>query len=167
MSNFRKLRFPRKLKGWIFSLKIESEAGRNHGIETSWTPATPGWRATVCFSVVSSCNFRPIAVADYYLALIWGNYTIWRVYRGLCLGRGGWCWITVIVSFQRSPGHSFQCSEFSHRFEAERGACLYLKEPQVIETRVFPRICYALITAKTQVKINFVQYLNFNWLFLN
>ena len=39
---------------------------------------------------------------------------------------------------------------------------LLLKEPQVIETRSFPNIGYALITPKTQVKINFVQYLNFN-----
>ena len=32
-----------------------------------------------------------------------------------------------------------------------------LKEPQVIETRAFPRINYALITLKTQVEIYFVQ----------
>ena len=37
-----------------------------------------------------------------------------------------------------------------------------LKEPQVIETRVFSRTGYALITAKTQVKIYFVQYMKFN-----
>ena len=37
-----------------------------------------------------------------------------------------------------------------------------LKRPQVIETWAFPMIRYALITAKTQVKIYFVQYLNFN-----
>ena len=39
---------------------------------------------------------------------------------------------------------------------------LDLKRPQVTETRTCPRIGYALITAKTQVKIHFVQYLNFN-----
>ena len=38
----------------------------------------------------------------------------------------------------------------------------YLKRPQVIASRGFPRIDYALITAKTQVKIHFVQYLNCN-----
>ena len=32
-----------------------------------------------------------------------------------------------------------------------------LNEPQDIETRAFPRIGYAMITAKTQVKIYFVQ----------
>ena len=37
-----------------------------------------------------------------------------------------------------------------------------LKGPQVIETRAFPRIGYVLITAKTQVIICFVQYLNFD-----
>ena len=37
-----------------------------------------------------------------------------------------------------------------------------LKRPQVIETRAFPRKGYALIIAKTLVKIHFVQYLNFN-----
>ena len=42
-----------------------------------------------------------------------------------------------------------------------------LKEPQVIETRAFPRIDYALITAKTQVTISFVQYQNFERSFLN
>ena len=39
---------------------------------------------------------------------------------------------------------------------------IWLKEPQFIKTSAFPRIGYALITAKTQVKIRFVQYLNFN-----
>ena len=38
----------------------------------------------------------------------------------------------------------------------------HLKEPQVIETRAFPKIGYALKTAKTQVKIHFVQYQNFD-----
>ena len=38
---------------------------------------------------------------------------------------------------------------------------LNLKRPQVIETRAFPRIRCALITAKMQVKNHFVQYLNF------
>ena len=33
----------------------------------------------------------------------------------------------------------------------------HLKRPQVIETRAIPRIGYALITAKTEVKIYFVQ----------
>ena len=42
-----------------------------------------------------------------------------------------------------------------------------LKRPQVIETRAVPRIGYALITAKTQVKIHFVQYLNFSEVLLN
>ena len=37
-----------------------------------------------------------------------------------------------------------------------------MKEPQVIERRAFPRIGYALMTAKMQVKIYFLQYLNFN-----
>ena len=37
-----------------------------------------------------------------------------------------------------------------------------LREPQVIETRPFPRIDYALITAKTHVKLHFVSYLNSN-----
>ena len=37
-----------------------------------------------------------------------------------------------------------------------------LKEPQVIETRALSRIGVELITAKTQVKIHFVLYLNFN-----
>ena len=37
-----------------------------------------------------------------------------------------------------------------------------LKEHQVFETRSFPRIGYALVTAKTQVKIYFVHYLKFN-----
>ena len=36
-----------------------------------------------------------------------------------------------------------------------------LKRPQVIETSAYNLIGYALITAKTQVKIHFVQYLNF------
>ena len=36
-----------------------------------------------------------------------------------------------------------------------------LKRPQVIETSAFPRIAYALKTAKTQVKMHSVQYLNF------
>ena len=35
-----------------------------------------------------------------------------------------------------------------------------LKEPQVIGTKTFPGIVYALITAKMQVKIHFVEYLN-------
>ena len=42
-----------------------------------------------------------------------------------------------------------------------------LKRPQVIETKAFPRIFYAWITAKMQVKNRFVQYLNINELFLN
>ena len=42
-----------------------------------------------------------------------------------------------------------------------------LKGPLPNETRAFPRIGYALITTKTHVKIHFVQYLNFNELFLN
>ena len=37
-----------------------------------------------------------------------------------------------------------------------------LKRPQVIETTAFPSLGYALTTARTQVKIQFVQYLNFN-----
>ena len=45
--------------------------------------------------------------------------------------------------------------------------CFPIKRPQIIETRAFPRIGYVLITGKTQVKIHFVLYLNFNWLFLN
>ena len=36
-----------------------------------------------------------------------------------------------------------------------------LKRPQVIESKAFPGIGYALIIAKTQVKIHFVQLLNF------
>ena len=42
-----------------------------------------------------------------------------------------------------------------------------LKGPQVIETRPFFRIGYALITVQTKVKMYFVQYLNSNQLFLN
>ena len=42
-----------------------------------------------------------------------------------------------------------------------------LKTPQVIEIKAFHWIGYALITAKTQGKIHFVQYLNFNKIFLN
>ena len=43
-----------------------------------------------------------------------------------------------------------------------RNFMIDLKRPQVIETRAFPRTSHALITAKTQLKIHFVQYLNFN-----
>ena len=39
---------------------------------------------------------------------------------------------------------------------------LFLKEPQVIEARELPRIDYALITAKTQVKLYSVKWRNFN-----
>ena len=42
---------------------------------------------------------------------------------------------------------------------------LFIKRPQVIETRAIPRIGYAFITGKTQVKTIFVQYLNFNYKF--
>lgn len=41
----------------------------------------------------------------------------------------------------------------------------YLKGPQIIETRALHRvrnICYAFITAKTQVEIYFVQLLNYS-----
>ena len=38
----------------------------------------------------------------------------------------------------------------------------FFKRPQVIDARALPRIGYALITAKTHVKIHFVQYLNYN-----
>ena len=56
-----------------------------------------------------------------------------------------------------SPGFTYWCST----------ASIKLKRPQAIETRTVPRIAYALITAKTQRKVHFVQYLNFNELFLN
>ena len=42
-----------------------------------------------------------------------------------------------------------------------------LKRPEVIETREFSSIDYALITAKEKVKIRFVKYLNFNEFYLN
>ena len=41
-------------------------------------------------------------------------------------------------------------------------AGVYSKKPQVMERTAFPRKYYALITTKTQVKIDFVQYMNFN-----
>ena len=41
-----------------------------------------------------------------------------------------------------------------------------LKETQVIEAMAFLRTGYALKTAKTQVKIHFVQYLNVNDVFI-
>ena len=41
-----------------------------------------------------------------------------------------------------------------------------LKRPHVFETRAFRRIDYAMITAKTQVTIHFVEYPNLQ-LFLN
>ena len=37
-----------------------------------------------------------------------------------------------------------------------------IKRLQGFETRTFPRIGYAFITAKTQVKNHFVEYMNLN-----
>ena len=51
----------------------------------------------------------------------------------------------------------------SYLRQAER---VFLKRPHIIETMAFPRIGYALITGKMQVKLIFVQYMNFNKLFL-
>ena len=50
---------------------------------------------------------------------------------------------------------------------AVSGVKLSLKGLQVTEARASLRIGYALIKAKMQVKILFVQYLNFNKLILN
>ena len=52
-------------------------------------------------------------------------------------------------------------------FLSKQNFSVGLKRLQVNETRVFPRIDYALITEKTQVIIHFVQYLNFNDIFIN
>ena len=48
----------------------------------------------------------------------------------------------------------------SQRLRRKRNSYPELKEPQVIETREFPRIGYALLTAKKQIQIYFGQYLN-------
>ena len=82
-----------------------------------------------------------------------------RSARELCKGRNQR--FRTDCAFQGNHHFSAACkckigTLFSNNLHA-RKFILFLKEPQVMKTRAFPRAGYALRTANTQLKIYFVQ----------
>ena len=70
------------------------------------------------------------------------------------------CFINFLVRLNSTGSSLFKYLLSS--WSIVRIVFILLKEPQVIETRAFSVISYELSTAKTQVEIYFVQFLNFN-----
>ena len=131
------------------------------------------------YLLVSPCSFRVTS-----RQFVWSTNvvhtptcvaTLWRV--SSCIKAGRWIkradlkgkrlisWETALHHSQvawcrRGSEDTFVFSEML--VEMLKKKWRVLKEPLAIETRAFSRIGSGLITAKTQVEIYFLQYLNYN-----